>query len=228
MGNYGYLKNRILTAGITPRPVAFVSSVSEDGVENLGVFSWFNQVSPTPPVISISCTNHPTRLKDTARNIRATKNFTVNIISEAFIENANACAIDAPTYFSEWELTGLTKEPSIHVKAPRVKESAFSMECELFQAIDIVDPKSLKATNTLILGYVKYIHMRKDTMDPTRGIPETGKLKPICRLGGVSYAKLGDGYQIPRPAWANVFEELKEKFGEDAVTDKGKTTEGKL
>jgi hypothetical protein len=63
-------------------------------------------------------------------------------------------------------------------------------------------------------------------MDHTRGIPDIGKLRPICRLGGVSFAKLGDGYQIPRPAWAKVFDELKERFGEEAVVDKD--MEGRL
>lgn len=214
---------KIMIAGIVPRPVAFVSSVSEDGVENLGLFSWFNQVSPNPPVISISCSNYATRVKDTVRNIRATKGFTVNIISHPFVQNANACSIDAPPEISEWALSGLTKEPSTYVKAPRVRESAFVMECELLKTVDIVEPGSLKATNTLVLGLVKYFHMRKDTLDPVRGIPDPGKLKPVARLGGVSYARLADGYQIPRPAWESEKNRIKETLGEETVTGKGQT-----
>jgi hypothetical protein len=92
--------------------------------------------------------------------------------------------------------------------------------------VDIVEPSSLKATATLILGLVKYIHMRKDILDPVRGIPDTGKLKPVLRLGGVTFAKLGDGYQIPRPAWAKAVDEIRETLGEEAVTGKGKSDNG--
>ncbi|KAF9446442.1 hypothetical protein P691DRAFT_673607 [Macrolepiota fuliginosa MF-IS2] len=220
---------KFMISGIAPRPVAFVSSVSEDGVENLGLFSWFNQVSHNPPTISISCTNHATRTKDTIRNIKATKGFTVNIISDPFVHNANACSIDAPPEISEWPLSGLTKEPSTYVKAPRVKESAFSMECELYHAIDIVEPNILKATNTLVIGLVKFIHIRKDVIDPARNIVDPGKLKPILRLGSVIYAQLGNGYLIPRPSWTGSVDEIKERLGDEAVSGKGKgaSSEGK-
>ncbi|KXN82961.1 hypothetical protein AN958_01996 [Leucoagaricus sp. SymC.cos] len=180
--------------------------------------SWFNLVSHNPPVISVSCLNHDIRVKDTVRNIRATKGFTVNTVSEAFVDNANAYSIDAPPEISEWPLSGLTKEPSIHVKAPRVKESAFSMECELLQTVDIVEPNSLKATTTLVLGTVKLIHMRRDTLDPVRGLPDPGKLKPVMRLGGMTYAKLGDGFQVPLPAWENMKDEIRETLGKEVVT----------
>lgn len=111
-----------------------------------------------------------------------------------------------------------------HLADYSVNDSDDDASVQLLQAIDIVDQKTLKASNTLILGHVKYIHMRKDTMDPVRGVPDPGKLKAVVRLGGITYAKLGDGYQIPRPAWANVKDELKETFGEDAVNGKGSQT----
>ena len=110
----------------------------------------FNQVTQSPPLVSISIAQLPDGgLKDTADNIKKTKQFTVNIISEAFIENANITSLDSPHEVSEWSISGLTKAPSvsishenlrprlmvdiaqIHVKPPRVKESAFSMECEV-------------------------------------------------------------------------------------------------
>ena len=116
-------------------------------------------MSSSPPVISFSCIRSSTSAgdKDTARNIRATKGFTVNIISEPWIQQANMCCIDSPPDVSEWSMSGLTREPSVsqyyifsflqhphgilycrsllqvHVKAPRVKESAFSMECEVYK-----------------------------------------------------------------------------------------------
>ncbi|KAI0737254.1 hypothetical protein C8Q80DRAFT_1115495 [Daedaleopsis nitida] len=191
----------LMISGIVPRPIAFVSSVSTDGTENLAPFSWFNMVTHNPPLVSISVSVAPSGShKDTAANIKATKEFTVNIISEPFVENANITCIDAPAGISEWPLSGLTKEPSVHVKPARVKESAFSMECELFQANDIIHPVSGKHTTTLILGHVKAIHVRADVLNE-RGIVDITKFKPISRLGDISYARVGDAFRLPRQMW---------------------------
>ncbi|KAI0764286.1 hypothetical protein BD413DRAFT_190755 [Trametes elegans] len=200
----------LLISGVVPRPIAFVSSVSEAGVENLAPFSWFNQVTHNPPIISVSCSASASGgLKDTAANIKATKGFTVNIISEPFLENANYTSLDAPADVSEWPVSGLTKEPSTHVKAARVKESAFSMECELFHTVDIVHPSSGKQTATLILGHVKAIHVRRDVLNE-RGVVDYTKLKPVGRLGDITYARVGDGFRLPRPAWKLEGEKVQE------------------
>jgi len=190
----------LMISGIVPRPIAFVSTISSTGVHNLAPFSWFNQVSASPPVISVSVMNGPPRFKDTARNIRDTQGFTVNIISEAFVANANVSSIDAPEDCSEWPLTGLTMEPSTHVKPPRVKESAFSMECELLQIVDIIHPSTGQATTSLVLGIVKYIHVRNDVLKED-GTVDSALLKPVSRMGDTSYATLGDCFQIPKPTW---------------------------
>ncbi|KAH9846455.1 hypothetical protein C2E23DRAFT_949336 [Lenzites betulinus] len=196
-----FLQYTLLISGIVPRPIAFVSSVSESGAESLAPFSWSNQVTHNPPIISVSCSARPQGgLKDTASNIKATKGFTVNIISEPFVENANVGCIDAPPDFDEWPLTGLTKAPSVRVKASRVLESAFSMECELFQAVDIIHPTSGVHTATLILGLVKYIHVRKDVLNE-RGLVDYAKLRPVARLGDITYARVGDAFRLPRQAW---------------------------
>ncbi|KAJ7249433.1 hypothetical protein C8J57DRAFT_1723994 [Mycena rebaudengoi] len=191
----------LLTTAIVPRPVAFVSSISEDDTANLAPFSWFNQVSANPPVISISCTYTP-RQKDTAANIKATKGFTVNIISTPWIEQANFCAVDAPPGVSEWDLSGLTKEPSTLVKAPRVKESAFTLECELLQTVEIKKPDGTMAA-TLILGAVKCIHVRKAVLNE-RGVVDPAKFKPIGRMGGTTYVRLGDAFDLARGSWSDV------------------------
>ncbi|KAF9458930.1 hypothetical protein BDZ94DRAFT_1384796 [Collybia nuda] len=192
----------LLVSGIVPRPVAFVSTISDTGIENLAPFSWFNQVSSFPPVISVSCTRSAdlTRVKDTLNNIKSVRGFTVNIISEPWIQQANICAIDAPDDVGEWPVSGLTKEPSIHVKPARVKESAFSMECELLQTVDILDPATSIASTTLVLGTIKYIHVRKDMLDE-RGNVDPGKLRPIARFAGTLYGRVSEGYRITRHAW---------------------------
>ncbi|EPQ58596.1 hypothetical protein GLOTRDRAFT_57674 [Gloeophyllum trabeum ATCC 11539] len=190
----------LMISGIVPRPIAFVSTISNTGIENLAPFSWFNMVTHSPPVVSISCSNGPVRVHDTTDNIKANRGFTVNIISEPWVEAANVCSIDAPAEVSEWPLSGLTKAPSVHVKPARVKESAFSMECELLQIIDIIHPVTQKATTSLILGTVKYIHVRKDVLTD-KGAVDPAKLKAVGRMGDITYSRIGDGFRLPRPLW---------------------------
>ncbi|KAG6871788.1 hypothetical protein C0995_016628 [Termitomyces sp. Mi166 len=184
----------LLLSGIVPRPVAFVSTISEDGITNLAPYS--------PPVLSVSINTlkNPTRPKDSARNIKVTKEFTVNIISEPWVAQSNVTSVNAPEDFDEWP---------IYVKAPRVKESAFSMECELLRAIDIPIPETGEIGTTLILGTIKYIHVRKDVLDE-RGNVDPGKLKPVARMGGTLYAKINEGYNIYRPNWKEHGEPIRE------------------
>ncbi|PCH37513.1 hypothetical protein WOLCODRAFT_128503 [Wolfiporia cocos MD-104 SS10] len=192
----------LMLSGIAPRPVAFVSTVSETGVENLAPFSWFNMVTHHPPLISISSGVRSTGDKDTAHNIKATRGFTVNIISETWIESANACSIETPADVTEWPLSGLTKADSIYVKAPRVKESAFSMECELHQAIDITDPDTGAHTTTLILGRVRRIHIRRDVLAPgPKRAVDPERMRAISRMGDITYARVGEGFRLSRPVW---------------------------
>ncbi|KAF9484822.1 hypothetical protein BDN70DRAFT_872072 [Pholiota conissans] len=202
----------VLVSGIVPRPVAFVSSISEDGFENLAPFSWFNQACLNPPIITLACLSNSKSAKDTARNIKSTKGFTVNIISEPWIEQANFASIDAPYGISEWPITGLTKAPSVQVKAARVKESAFVLECELYQAVEIKNPQTDAVSSTLILGLVKYIHMRNDVIGPTGGTIDPGKLKAVGRLGGLNYSKVSEGYTLERPAWKDFGDKILESI----------------
>jgi len=205
----------LMVSAIAPRPVGFVSSVSESGLENLGLFSWFQMITHNPPLVMICTSNTPTGLKDTARNIQSTKGFVVNIISEAFVENANVCSMDAPADVSEWSFSGLTKEPSLHVKAPRVKESAFSMECELHEANDVISFTTGEVTSTLIIGLVKYIHVRKDMIND-RGNVDLEKFRPIARMGDITYATLGSAFRIRRPDWVKDAEKIQAFLKKDA------------
>lgn len=123
-----------MTSGIVPRPIAFVSTISEDGIENLAPFSlafkskmrfvrranpqarWFNMVTHNPPTISFSVINNPSNpdgVKDTTHNVKLGHGFTVNIISEPWVELANAACVNSPPKVSEWPISGLTKEPSV-------------------------------------------------------------------------------------------------------------------
>ncbi|KAI6011123.1 hypothetical protein EDC04DRAFT_2610017 [Pisolithus marmoratus] len=199
--------SQLMLSAIVPRPIAFVSSISETGVENLSPFSWFNVVTNNPPLVSFCCDNNP-RVKDTPTNVKNGLGFTVNIVGEPFVRNLHVTSIDAPPEFNEWTISGLTKAPSIHVKAPRVKESAFSMECELFQTIDIAHPVSGEITATMILAHVKYIHVRKDVLNE-RGIVDITKYKPIMRLGDISYGRISAVFRLPGVAWEHEKEKIE-------------------
>ncbi|KAJ3724588.1 hypothetical protein FB446DRAFT_737736 [Lentinula raphanica] len=201
---------KLLTSAIIPRPVAFVSTLAEDGTPNLAPFSYFSMVSHNPPLLSVSFSLSSRRPKDTRENILATKEFTVNIISEHFIEAANATAVEAPANVDEWIISGLTMEPSSLVKPACVKESLFSMECQLHFAHDILDLENSNITNTLVLGLIKQVHAKESILSKNGMVVDPGKLRPVARLGGNTYARLTDTFDVPRPAWKEVRDAVNE------------------
>ncbi|KIJ67919.1 hypothetical protein HYDPIDRAFT_83493 [Hydnomerulius pinastri MD-312] len=196
----------LLTSAIVPRPIAFVSTLSDDGIPNLAPFSYFSMVAHNPPLLSVSFSLSPSKPKDSRENIIATKEFTVSIISEPFVEAANVTSVEAPAGVDEWEISGLTMARSVDVKPPWVKESAVGLECELFYTYDIRPPGSDTVTHTLVLGLIKRVHVREsvltdnDTIDP-------GKLRAVSRLGGTTYARVGGGFDLGRPSWKAIRDE---------------------
>lgn len=207
----------MILGGIQPRPIAFVSSISPDGVENIAPFSFFQAVCPWPPVIIVSSMNAP-RVKDTPANIEATGDFTVNIISLPWIEQSNIASIETPEHVSEWEMAGLTKEKSTYVRAPRVKESAFSMECTFYSKFDIIDPKwpnpaKAQASSTVIYGLIRYIHVRKDVLNE-KGRPDPAKLMTVSRMGDITYGLTTETFRLPRPSWKADGEEIERVVAE--------------
>ncbi|KAF5370790.1 hypothetical protein D9758_002001 [Tetrapyrgos nigripes] len=202
---------KLLTTCIVPRPIAFVSTLATDGTPNLAPFSYFSMVSHNPPLLSISFSLSPRRPKDTRENILNTKQFTVNIISEEFAEAANITSVESPASNDEWKLSGLTMEPSTEVKPAMVKESHISMECELNFAHDVTDLTTSQITNTLVLGLIKRVHVRESVLNEDGSQVNPTALNPLARLGGLSYATLGDGFDIARPSWKAVREEIKGK-----------------
>ncbi|KAA1476791.1 hypothetical protein DENSPDRAFT_843875 [Dentipellis sp. KUC8613] len=194
---------RILSSAVVPRPVAFISTEAADGVRNLALFSFFNVVSNNPPLLSISFTwsRDGANAKDTRHNIVRTKQFVVNLISEPFIEAANATAVDAPPEFDEWKVAGLTPEPSVSVKPARVKESAVSFECELYSFQDIFPDGADSPSATLVLGRVKHAHVRRAVLDGDEPVVDPAKYQVVGRLSGRTYARVGDTYDLARPDW---------------------------
>jgi len=146
---------RILVGAVVPRPIAFVSTVSMEGVYNLAPFSFFNVVCGDPPVVCFSpiWRNPP---KDTIVNIRATGEFVVNIVSEEFAEKMNVCSGEYPSNVDEFTLSGLTPAASDVVRPPRVQESHVNMECRLLQIIEV---SARPMGGSLVLGEVVRFHV---------------------------------------------------------------------
>ncbi|KAH7888570.1 hypothetical protein F5I97DRAFT_1925092 [Phlebopus sp. FC_14] len=190
----------LLTGAIVPRPIAFVSTLSGDGVPNLAPFSYFSMVAHNLPLLSLSFSLSPRRPKDSRENILATREFTVSIISEPFVEAANVTAVEAPAGVNEWEICGLTMTRSVDVKPPWVKESAVGLECELFYTYDIRPPGTDEVTHTLVLGLIKRVHVRKSVLTD-HGTIDPAKLRAVSRLGGTTYARIGEGFDLGRPSW---------------------------
>ncbi|KAI0315139.1 hypothetical protein OF83DRAFT_1133414 [Amylostereum chailletii] len=203
---------KMLSSAITPRPIAFVSTVASDGVRNLAPFSFFNMVAFLPPLVSISMTLSPQRPKDTRENILATKEFVLNLISEPFAEAANATSVEAPAEVDEWIVSGLTEEPSTTVKPGRVRESAVSLECELYSYQDIYPDGADVPSTTIILGKVKVAHVRNAVLQADGLQLDPAKLRVISRLGGSTYARVGEGFDIARPSWKEVKKEMGDKL----------------
>lgn len=187
---------KLMIGVIVPRPIAFVSSASPDGVLNLAPFSFFTGISANPPVICfcpmVRASDGLT--KDTLRNIESTREFVVNIVSEDFVEAMNICSTEFPPEVNEFEKSGLTPIPSDLVKPPRVKESRVNLECKLVQ---IVTVSSKPLGGSIVLGEVLRFHVDDRLIDDFKIDPD--KLKPVGRMGGPSYTRTTDRFDLVRP-----------------------------
>ncbi|KAH9034828.1 hypothetical protein EDB85DRAFT_1863484, partial [Lactarius pseudohatsudake] len=203
---------QLLSSTMIPRPIAFVSTLSAENSPNLAPFRYgIRLVAYNPPIISVSFRLSPRQPKNTRDNILATKEFVVNLISEPFVEAANEASVEAPADISEWDVSGLTQIPSVHVKPARVKESAVSLECELFQSQDIFPDGSTIPSATLVLGRVRYVHVRNSVLQPDGLRANPAKLRPVSRISGLTYARLGEGFNLQRPEWSDVKRVLEAK-----------------
>ncbi|HYL77758.1 MAG TPA: flavin reductase family protein [Bryobacteraceae bacterium] len=187
---------KLLIGAIVPRPIAFVSTVSREGVRNLAPFSFFTAISANPPVICFCPMRRPGTdpYKDTLRNISMTREFVVNIVSEEFAEKMNICSGDFPPEVDEFEAAGLTPLASDLVKPPRVAESHVHMECKLYLTIEIGEQPG---SGNLVLGEVIRLHVDDAYVDKFRIDPD--KLRAIGRMGGNLYTRTSDRFEMIRP-----------------------------
>jgi flavin reductase (DIM6/NTAB) family NADH-FMN oxidoreductase RutF len=187
---------RLMIGVITPRPIAWVSTVSPGGVTNLAPFSFFAGVSANPPTIVFSPVNRADgSKKDTVLNIEASGEFVVNIVSYAAREAMNATSEELPYEVSEIDRAGVATLPSERVRPPRVAEAPVQLECVLHQLVP-VGAGPLAAN--LIIGRIVLIHVVDRALDD-KGRVDPRVLDTIGRMGGTSYARTTDLFSLPRP-----------------------------
>ena len=187
---------KLMIGSIVPRPIALVSSVDEANVRNLAPFSYFTACSANPPVV-VFCPMLrplPPTAKDTLRNVMATREFVVNIVSEEFVERMNATAATVGPEVDEFELSGLTPIASELVKPARVAESHVQMECRLLQVVHVSDRP---LGGSVVLGEVLRFHVDEDYIEDFRIDPD--KLRAVGRMAGSTYARTTDRFELQRP-----------------------------
>jgi len=185
-----------LTGVVTPRPIAWVTTLSPTGVLNLAPFSFFNAFGANPPVVVFSptLTRNGTK-KDTLRNIEANGEFVIHSSVASLAETVNLTSRELPPDESEVTLAGLHTTPSVKVKPPRVTEAPTAFECRVMQIIPLGNGA---ISGNLVIGEVVMIHIADDVLDPA-GRVDPRKLKTVARLGGDFWCHTSDLFEQARP-----------------------------
>jgi flavin reductase (DIM6/NTAB) family NADH-FMN oxidoreductase RutF len=185
-----------MIGSIVPRPIALVSTISEDGIRNLAPFSFFTGISSKPALICFCPGPRPAGgpRKDTLRNISMTREFVVNIVSEEIGSAMNVTSGEYPPEVDEFEVARLTAIPSDLVKPPRVAESPVNMECLLYLTIEFSEEPG---GGNLVIGEVIRMHVADDVVNNFKIDPD--KLGAIGRMGGMSYTRTRDRFDMIRP-----------------------------
>ena len=197
-----YRERYKLTIGaILPRPIAWVSSMDGQGNLNVAPFSYFTAVCANPMTL-IFCAGYSPEpgkdgKKDTLRNVEEVPEFVINLTNEDTAEAMNLTSVILPHGQSEFEFAGITPIPSEVVKVPRIAEAPIAYECKLQQIIRVSDQPG---GGSAIFGEVLRVHVQDGIYDPDKGYIMLDKYKPIGRLGGMSYTRVTDIFEMQRPS----------------------------
>jgi flavin reductase (DIM6/NTAB) family NADH-FMN oxidoreductase RutF len=185
----------LLASPVTPRPIAFVTTLSPDGKINAAPFSFFNLMGGDPPILAFAPGDRDNGTpKDTAINVRATHEFVVNLVDEAIAEAMNKCAASLPYGENELAHAGLTTAPSTLVKPPRIAESPASLECVEWGTLQIEG-------NRMVIGLIKRLHVRDELFDAERKRIRNEKFHVIGRMAVPNwYCRTKEQFEMIRPA----------------------------
>jgi flavin reductase (DIM6/NTAB) family NADH-FMN oxidoreductase RutF len=184
---------RWMTSTILPRPIAWTSTLNEDGSANLAPFSFFTGVSSDPPTCLICVSRHGgLRKKDTWLNIERTGEYVIHVVTDALAQQMNATSRPFPHGVDEIVEAGLTKVPSEIVAPPRIAEAPVAMECRLERIVEVG-----RAGTAIVIGQILLWHVRDDLL--VGGRVDPGRLDAIGRLGGAGYTRTRDRFEMVRP-----------------------------
>ena len=188
--------HKLMIGSIVPRPIAFVSTQSKNGKNNVAPFSYFNGVCSKPPTIMFAPARRgwDGKEKDTLINIRETEEFVVNIVSESFAEKMVMCATDFDSDVDEFEISGLNTANSQKIKPPRVEEAKISFECKLNQIVEIGDGSA--GSGFVVIGTIVLFHLDDNIYDNGRIL--LNQLEPLGRIAGNWYTRSTDTLEIVR------------------------------
>ena len=170
----------LLNSVVVPRPIAWVTTRSADGVDNLAPHSFFTISSVQPPVVQFTSVG----AKDSLRNAQQTGEFVVSLCPEDLVEQVNLTGTDFPPHVSEYDAVGLTREPSARVTPPRVAESPVALECRFAGTHDF------GGDSTVVFGEVVWVVVDERVLRDDR--PAIDLLKPLARLGANEWSTIGD------------------------------------
>ena len=181
---------RLLSTAVTPRPIGWISTRSQEGVDNLAPYSFFNVAAVDPPVVMFAPIGSED-LKDTPRNVRETEQFVVNIVTRELVEAMNATSATLPAGESEFVHVGIERAESAVVDPPRVAAAPVALECELHDWVEV-------GGSVLVLGEVVYAHVDEGVL--TDGQVDIEQLDTVGRLAGSQYASTAGRFGIDRPS----------------------------
>lgn len=192
----GSQKYRVLGGCVTPRPIAWVTSLSADRILNVAPFSFFNVVGNEPPMVVLGFVAHPRkRLKDTAANIRDTGEFVVNLVGEPGAQMMNQTSLDVEPGIDEGELVDVRRVPSVAVAPPRIENAPASFECRSTHFIMTGENQAV------VLAEVLHAHIQDQfVLDAKKIVIDVPAMQLIARLHGAGwYSRQSDMFEMLRP-----------------------------
>ncbi len=183
----------LLTGTVVPRPIGWISTVSDQGTPNLAPFSYFMVASADPPTVAFSGGTRADGPKDTVRHALRSGAFVANLVDRASLDAMNATSVDAPTGLDEFAHAGVEPAPSERIAPPRVASAPVAFECEVSAHLEL-------GANTVVFGTVVVAHLR-DGIRGADGRIDVRALDPVARLAGTAYATLGEIVERARPSW---------------------------
>lgn len=186
---------KLLTGLVIPRPIGWISTVDENGINNLAPFSFFNVVGEDPPHVMFSTVRTGDKNKDTLNNVLANKQFVVNLVTEEVVEQMNTTSNAVENAVDEFQLANLTPISCELIKPKRVAEAKAHFECEMVHHYFLEDHKNGGAC--VVIGKVLMMHIADEILLENYRI-NLDKYQPVARLAGSNYSKLGETFSIKR------------------------------